>query len=177
MERRNLLVGVATSAVSAPTWAQLIPIENSRRPRPPDDPAASRFARAREFASGLDPHVAGNVGDFLYRAGIVSQLGVTAYLFDQGLDDAWCRKHIGLDVAKALAFANHLGLGCDCDRIAELARLLSPYGRWRRPSAADLPDAAILSPSATAIDVARLLERVEQRMRESDICAMSASGN
>lgn len=166
MERRALLVGIATSAISAPTWPQLIPAGNSRRPRPPDDPAAARFARAREFASGLDRRVVGNVGDFLYHAGIVSQLGVTAYLFDQGLDDAWCREHVGLDVVKALAFANHLGLGCDCDRIAELARLLSPYGYWRRPFAADVPDVAMLSPSTAATDVARLLERVEQRMAE-----------
>lgn len=163
MERRNLLVGFATSAVSARTWVQLI---NSRRPRSADDLAAARLERAREFASGLDRHIAGNVGDFLYHAGIVGQLGVTAYLFDQGLDDAWCRQHIGLDVAKALAFANHLGLGCDCARTAKLARLLSPYGQWRRPFAANLPDVAILSPRTAALDVARLLNLVEQRMSE-----------
>src|SRR3546814_610197 len=96
------------------------------RPRPPDDPAAARFVRAQEFAAGLYRYVGGDVGDFLYHAGIVSHLGLTAYLFNRGLDDAWCRDRLGLDVAKTLAFANHLGLGCDCNRMAELAALLGP---------------------------------------------------
>src|SRR3546814_14352506 len=94
------------------------------RPRPPDDPAAARFVRAQEVAAGLYRYVGGDVGDFLYHAGIVSHLGLTAYLFNRGLDDAWCRDRLGLDVAKTLAFAHHLGLGCDCNRMAELAALL-----------------------------------------------------
>src|SRR3546814_20975567 len=73
-------------------------------------------------------------------AGSVTQLGLTAYLFGKGLTDDWCRERIGLDVEKALAFANHLGLVCNCPRIAVLVQLLGNYGQWRKPSVADLPD-------------------------------------
>src|SRR3546814_15247385 len=88
MERRALLVGIATSAVSTPAWGQMVLTGDGPRPRPPDDPAAARFVRAQEFAAGLYRYVGGDVGDFLYHAGIVSHLGLTAYLFNRGLDDA-----------------------------------------------------------------------------------------
>lgn len=166
MKRRIILGGIASSAVFARGLVETTPTGASRRPRPAGDQAATRLARAREFAHGLDRHIAGNVADFLYQAGIVTQLALTAYLFDKGLDDAWCRDRIGLDVAKALAFANDLGLGCDCDRTAELARLLSPYGQWRLSMALILPAASLVRPRAAAIDVARLLERVEMRLAE-----------
>ena len=166
MERRALLVGIATSVVSTPAWGQMVLTGDGARPRPPDDPAAARFVRAQEFAAGLDLHVGGDVGDFLYHAGIVSHLGLTAYLFNRGLDDAWCRDRLGLDVAKTLAFANHLGLGCDCNRMAELAALLGPYGRWRWPHGCDLPDVSAVRPATAVIGVARLLEEVEQRIAD-----------
>src|SRR3546814_13620192 len=86
MERRALLVGIATSAVSTPAWGQMVLTGDGPRPRPPDDPAAARFVRAQEFAAGLYRYVGGDVGDFLYHAGIVSNLGLTAYLFNRGLD-------------------------------------------------------------------------------------------
>src|SRR3546814_1536310 len=83
----------------------------------PDDYAAARFRNAREFMGGLEAHALQDHESFLYSAGIVTQLGLTAYLFGKGLTDDWCRERIGLDVEKALAFANHLGLGCNCPRI------------------------------------------------------------
>src|SRR3546814_19338307 len=125
---------MATSAVSTPAWWQMVLTGDGPLPRPPDESAASRCVRAQEFAAGLYLYVGGDVGDFLYHAGIVSHLGLTAYLFNRGLDDAWCRDRLGLDVAKTLAFANHLGLGCDCNRMAELAALLGPYGQNGRAS-------------------------------------------
>src|SRR3546814_13824305 len=99
----------------------------------------------------------GDVGDFLYHAGIVSHLGLTAYLFNRGLDDAWCRDRLGLDVAKTLAFANHLGLGCDCNRMAELAALLGPSGPWRWPHGCDLPDLYAVRPATSGMGVVRVL--------------------
>lgn len=164
MQRRNLLVGIASSPLSVSTWAKLLPDVLGTRPRPPDDRAAARFERAQEFARGLDRHIGGDVRDFLYYAGIVTQLGLTAYLFDRGLDDDWCRDRIGLDVAKALAFANHLGLGCDCRNVGELAALISPYGKWRRPFGTDLPDVNIIRPTTAVSDVGRLLDLVEHRI-------------
>src|SRR3546814_18554114 len=83
---------------------------------------------------GLEAHALQDHESFLYSAGIVTQLGLTAYLFGKGLTDDWCRERIGLDVEQALAFANHLGLGCNCPRIAVLVQLLGNYGQWRNPS-------------------------------------------
>src|SRR3546814_9421346 len=93
---------------------------------------------------GLEAHALQYHESFLYSAGIVTQLGLTAYLFGKGLTDDWCRERIGLDVEKALAFANHLGLGCNYPRIAVLVQLLGNYGQWRKPSVADLPDVSSL---------------------------------
>src|SRR3546814_12449498 len=97
---------------------------------------------------GLEAHALQDHESFLYSAGIVTQLGLTAYLFGKGLTDDWCRERIGLDVEKALAFANHLGLGCNCTRIAVLVHLLGNYGQWRQPSVPDLP--AVNSPRPPA---------------------------
>src|SRR3546814_7017053 len=104
----------------------------------PDDYAAARFRNAREFMGGLEAHALQDHESFLYSAGIVTQLGLTAYLFGKGLTDDWCRERIGLDVEKALAFAHHLGLGCNCPRIAVLVQLLGNYGQWRKPSVAEI---------------------------------------
>src|SRR3546814_19235265 len=67
----------------------------------PDDYAAARFRNAREFMGGLEAHALQDHESFLYSAGIVTQLGLTAYLFGKGLTDDWCRERIGLDVEKA----------------------------------------------------------------------------
>src|SRR3546814_3737572 len=90
----------------------------------PDDYAAARFRNAREFMGGLEAHALQDHESFLYSAGIVTQLGLTAYLFGKGLTDDWCRDRIGLDVEKALAFANHLGLGRSEEHTSELLSLM-----------------------------------------------------
>src|SRR3546814_16512188 len=111
---------------------------------------------------GLEAHALQDHESFLYSAGIVTQLGLTAYLFGKGLTDDWCRERIGLDVEKALAFANHLGLGCNCPRIAVLVQLLGNYGQWRKPSVADLPDVSSLRPREVSADVATLFDQVQR---------------
>src|SRR3546814_1556818 len=55
----------------------------------PDDYAAARFRNAREFMGGLEAHALQDHESFLYSAGIVTQLGLTAYLFGKGLTDDW----------------------------------------------------------------------------------------
>src|SRR3546814_3104652 len=85
---------------------------------------------------------------------------VRSYLFGKGLTDDWCRERTGLDVEKALAFANHLGLGCNCPRIAVLVQLPGNYGQWRNPSVADLPDVSSLRPREVSAAVATLIDQV-----------------
>src|SRR3546814_21004903 len=49
----------------------------------PDDYAAARFRNAREFMGGLEAHALQDHESFLYSAGIVTQIGLTAYLLDR----------------------------------------------------------------------------------------------
>src|SRR3546814_12716200 len=85
--------------------------------------------------------------DFLYGGGVVARLGIGAYLLDLGASDDWCRQRIGLFVDKALAIANEAGLYHRDPAMLELAGLLSPYGQWRGPFAADLPAIETLNTS------------------------------
>lgn len=69
--------------------------------------------------------------DLLYQAGIVIQLGISSHLLDVGFDDHWCARHIGLRVAKSLAYANATGFNYDHPDTNLLAAVLTPYCKWR----------------------------------------------
>jgi len=89
----------------------------------------ARFRAAHDFF----PDAIGtlqDLPDFLYRAGITAQLGLSAHLMDVGFPDEWCARNIGLRVAKSLAYANATGFGHDCPSMARLARVLTPYWKW-----------------------------------------------
>src|SRR3546814_1325064 len=64
----------------------------------------------------------------------------------------------------ALPISNHLGLGCNCPRIAVLVQLLGNYGQWRKPSVADLPDVSSLRPREVSADVATLIDQVQREL-------------
>ncbi len=70
--------------------------------------------------------------DYLYKAGITAQLALSSHLLDVGFPDAWNAGHIGLRVAKSLAYANATGFGHHCPDMARLAAVLSPYWQWNR---------------------------------------------
>ena len=99
----------------------------------------ARYRRAQEFMLPLAPGAPGDWPDFLYGAGIVAQLALSSHLLDVGFPDAWCARHIGLYVARSLAYANASGLGLECIETAHLAQVLSPYSKWHRRSLADGP--------------------------------------
>ncbi len=126
--------------------------------------AAARLERAFEFYRGLDLHHEERLADFLYHSGIVTHLGLTAYLIEQGVTDDWCRQNIRLDVRKALWLANSLDLGIHCQRTSHLAQILSPYGKWRRPIAVDLPKPGRLDRAHATSDIKQLLEHVHGRL-------------
>lgn len=70
--------------------------------------------------------------DYLYKAGITAQLALSSHLLDVGFPDSWNARHIGLRIAKSLAYANTTGFGHDCPDMARLAAILSPYWQWNR---------------------------------------------
>jgi hypothetical protein len=88
------------------------------------------YHRAESFFPGREPRSASEWRSFLYFAGISAQLALSAHLLDVGFEDQWCVRHIGLRVAKSLAYANATGLGHDCPDMTRLAVVLSPYNKW-----------------------------------------------
>lgn len=99
----------------------------------------ARYRRAEEFMSSLTPEAPQDWHDFLYHAGIVAQLALSSHLLDAGFPDAWCARHIGLNVARSLAYANATGFDYTCAETERLADVLSPYWKWNRRSLADDP--------------------------------------
>src|SRR3546814_18871190 len=62
------------------------------------------------------------------------QLAISAHLFDVGFTDDWCRRHIGLRIAKSLGYANATGFNYHDADTNLLAAILTPYGKWRNPA-------------------------------------------
>jgi hypothetical protein len=125
---------------------------------------ADRFERAEEFYRGLAAGLYRDPRDLLYQAGIVAQLGIGAYLLELGASDDWCRQRIGLFVDKGLAIANQAGLDHRQGDMVQLARLLSPYGQWRGPFAADLPTIGAIDPLRVSATLEELLDVVRRRL-------------
>lgn len=124
----------ATMVAAAQTLAALWKIHHAEpvqlvRTREGRNLSRERFRRAEEF---MPSFASGDWFDFLYHSGIVAQLALSSHLLDVGFPDAWCARHVGLYVARSLAYANATGFGHDCDRTARLAQVLTPYWKWNR---------------------------------------------
>ena len=87
---------------------------------------AEGFLPDRESATSASWH------NHLYRAGITAQLALSSHLLDVGFPDDWNARHIGLRVAKSLAYANATGFGHECPDMARLAGVLTPYWKWNQ---------------------------------------------
>ena len=123
-----------------------------------------RYHRAEGFYPGREPRSASEWRSFLYFAGITAQLALSAHLLDVGFDDQWCAAHIGLRVAKALAYANATGLGHDCPDMARLAVVLSPYNKWNEVRLIGEPSSD--DGGFTATQVCSLLRALLERVHD-----------
>lgn len=123
-----------------------------------------RYRTAKAFFPELDHRSLGSRKDFLYRAGITAQLGLASHLLDVGFPDPWVARHIGLRVAKSLAYANATGFGHACPNMSRLADVLSPYWKWNRPRlfGEPAPDDGGFSPEEVRILLHKLLSQVTQ---------------
>ena len=140
-----------------------------------DEPAAiirTREGRAlsrRRYhvAEGFFPaeHERADWRGYLYRAGITAQLALSSHLLDMGFADGWCARHIGLRVAKSLAYANATGLGHDCPDMARLAAVLTPYCRWNQIRLFGEPEPD--DGGLTALQVHALLRALLERVRDA----------
>lgn len=106
--------------------------------------------------------------DRFYQTGIVLQLGLSSHLFDVGFTDQWCARHVGLNVARSLAYANASGFGFELAEFDLLAAILSPYGKWRFPQ----PREHAEDPPFTPEQIGMLAQRRSARHRSgiSTLC-------
>lgn len=176
--RRALLRSLTTAPVAAVAVPLLSPphVEATERLRQAygDTPgiiartragrAASRhrYHRAEGFCPDRERLPAVGWHHFLYTAGITAQLALSSHLLDVGFSDQWCAHHIGLRVAKSLAYANATGFGHECPDMARLATVLTPYNVWNevRLFGEAKPDDGNFTPDEIIRLLRALLERV-----------------
>lgn len=142
----------------APSGAGL-PLRRSREGR---SLSRFRYHNAERFFIGVEQGLFQQRCDEFYHIGIVLQLGLSSHLLDVGFDDAWCARHLGLDVAKSLACAEATGLDHEIANLACLAAFLSPYGRWRNADMDGRARGCPFSSSEIRTLARALLERVHQ---------------
>lgn len=121
-----------------------------------------RYHHAESFFPDNEPRSIGGWHSFLYFSGITAQLGLSSHLLDVGFPDEWSARHIGLRVAKSLAYANATGLGHDCPDMARLAAVLTPYCKWNQVRLFGEPepdDGGFKAPQVSAL-LRALLDRV-----------------
>lgn len=99
-----------------------------------------RYYNAETFFHRVEGGAITARGDLLYRLGIVQQLALSSWLYEVGLTDDWCRLHIGLRIVKSLGYANATGFEYHHPDANLLAAILTPYGKWRAPSACKTHD-------------------------------------
>lgn len=104
-----------------------------RRTREGRDLSRFRYHNGESFFVGIEEGIVRDRSDLLYQTGIVMQLGLSAHLLDVGFNENWCARHIGLRIAKSLAYANATGFDYDHPETNLLAAILTPYCRWRNP--------------------------------------------
>lgn len=149
-------------ALVTPLLGQLPVVPVLERSRAGRALSESRYRNAESFFLAIEEGRFSSVRDLLYQSGIVAQMALSSHLLDVGFDDQWCARNIGLDISKALDFANATGLNHRCPEFARLAAILSPYSQWRNP------DTTGLRPSAPASlpDIPALLRALLDHVRD-----------
>jgi len=171
---RRALLGAfaATSAVIAttPTTAEILRQEfeawndkpiSLRRTAEGRSNSEFRYHNAERFFAIVEEGVIHDRFDLLYQTGIAMQLGISAHLLDVGFTDEWCRRYIGLRIAKSLAYANSTGFDYRDPDTDLLAAILTPYGKWRHPAPWDHYDEGPF----TAFELRRLTRALLDHVR------------
>ena len=166
--RRRLLTAIAVApvAISSPWDAAIaaLPYHDEpvvlRRTRAGRGDSRFRYHNAESFFLGLEKGVVSDLHDRLYQTGIVLQLGLSSHLLDVGFTDQWCARHIGLNVARSLAYANASGIGFQLAEFELLAAILSPYGKWRSPAPREQVEDLPFTPEQIRMLTRALLDHV-----------------
>jgi hypothetical protein len=175
--RRSVLRGLTTmplaipaEAVAAPWSTRIAPLFEAygdepvalRRSRAGRNLSRFRYHNAEGFFLGIEKGIVRHPTDRLYQIGIVLQLGLSSHLLDVGFADAWCARHIGLNIARSLAHANATGLGFETADMELLAAIFSPYSKWRNASLRDVAPDFPFSTEDLRMLTRALLDRVHQ---------------
>lgn len=163
-------LAIPAGAVAAPWSGRIAPLFDAygdepvalRRSREGRRLSRFRYHNAEGFFLGIEKGIVRHPIDRLYQIGIVLQLGLGAHLLDVGFADAWCARHIGLNVARSLAHANATGLGFETTDMELLAAILSPYSKWRNASPRDVAPGFPFSTDELRMLTRALLDRVHQ---------------
>lgn len=152
--RRALLSAFAAAPAAALAAPVISPWDHALTPlhdRYDDEPAALvrtkerrslsrfRYDNAETFFESLSRGFYDRRDEMLYQSGIVAQLALTSHLLDVGFSDRWNARHVRLDIAKGLAYANATGFAHHCLDMARLAAVLSPYWKWGHAHQFDQP--------------------------------------
>lgn len=121
-----------------------------------------RHHNAESFFHRIGPGNARHSADQLYQTRIVFQLGLSSHLLDVGFADQWCARHIGLNLSKALVYADATGLGAESTDIALLIAILSPYGKWHHAGPQDVPTDVPFAPHEVHALTPGVLDRVRE---------------
>lgn len=168
--RRGLLTTIAMApVVGSSSWDAAIPAPPYhddqvalRRSRAGRSESRFRYHNAESFFLRIEKGIVQHPHDRLYHTGIVLQLGLSSHLLDVGFTDQWCARHVGLNVAKSLAYANASGFGFASGEFDLLAALLSPYGKWRLPPPRDHTEDLPFTPEQIRMFTRVLLDHVHQ---------------
>lgn len=162
--------GILTNNLPSPWGRAVIALHNHY-----DDPAAPlrrtpeswalsefRYHNAEHFFHAFDGRFPHTHREYLYRAGIVTQLAISSHLLDIGYPDEWCARNIGLRVAHSLAYANATSFDHRCPEMARLATVLNPYWKWNdaRRGNNPVPDDGGFSVAQIAALLRALLDHV-----------------
>lgn len=168
------LTGVPVAALAVPatsSWTEaLAKLHDQYADRPPAlvrtkagrSLSRFRYHNAESFFLGIENGIVRHPTDRLYQIGIVLQLALSSHLLDVGFADAWCARHIGVNVARSLAHANATGLGFKTTDMELLTAILSPYGKWRNASPRDVAPDFPFSAQELRMLTRALLDRVHQ---------------
>lgn len=168
--RRGLLttIAMAPAVVTSPWNAAIatLPYHDEpvalRRTRAGRGDSRFRYHNAESFFLGIEKGIVQHPHDRLYQIGIVLQLGLSSHLLDVGFTDQWCARHVGLNVARSLAYANASGFGFALAEFDLLAAILSPYGNWRLPQPRDHAEDLPFTPEQMRMLTRVLLDHVHQ---------------
>lgn len=131
-----------------------------RRSRAGRGDSRFRYHNAESFFLGIEKGIVRHPHDWLYQIGIVLQLGLSSHLLDVGFPDQWCARHVGLNVARSLAYANASGFGFELAEFDLLAATLSPYGKWRFPQPREHAEDPPFTPEQIRMLTRALLDHV-----------------